>query len=144
MVILLRETQFSNSLSPMNVIDGGIVISTKPESLNAFGPIAVIDYSQDNKLGENDVGRISLQFNVLRNGSNSDDAERTPFKIGESIKGTIVLANVLPKTNSNGSDTYCVLSIFSRMTKIKKIKLKLVLSIARKILFGIKVLILHV
>ena len=38
----------------MNVTDGGIVISTKPESWNVFSPIAVID-------GGNDIV-LMLQF----------------------------------------------------------------------------------
>ena len=41
-------------------------------------------------------------------------------KAGESIKGRIVKANGLPKTDSDGSDTYVVLTVISKSGKDKK------------------------
>ena len=50
------------------------------------------------------------------------DAQLEPkaTKVGESIKGTIVKANGLPKTDNDGSDTYVVLTVISKAGKDKK------------------------
>ena len=99
-----------------------------------------VEYNQDIKLGPRDAGKIYLEFDIQKEekeekkDENVAEAEKQEEEVAvadkqknnnlkksaESIKGTIVMANGLPKTNSNGSDTYVVLSVLTPNEKEKK------------------------
>lgn len=119
--------------------------------LKEWGIGTHIEYNQDIKLDKKDAGKLYLEFEVFDvNGEKRvdtrelimdepqvvereqpvvdvqeevvDEPDERPVKT-ESIEGTIVNACGIPKTNSNGSDVYVVLTAFSHDDKkVGKVK----------------------